>query len=106
MQPAKLLRVHLSESDRHDGRPLYEVLVERCRALGVAGATVLRGVEGYGETASLHRAALVNPDRPVVVVVVDSAENVARLASEVESMLHTGLMAVSDVRAKRIKRIE
>jgi uncharacterized protein len=101
MQPARLLRVLLDESDHHSGRPLYEVMVERCRALGMAGATVLRGVEGYGETAALHHTAILHRNRPVELVVVDTAESVATLMRELEPLLHTGLMAVSDVRIRR-----
>jgi PII-like signaling protein len=49
MLPAKLIEIHCSEQDRYDDKPLYEAIVERCRGLKIAGATVLRGVEGYGK---------------------------------------------------------
>ena len=98
--PGKLLRVHLSESDRAGGRPLYEAIVDKCRELKIAGATVLRGVEGYGETAHLHRE---RRGHPIAIVVVDTAENVARLIPVVESMLTTGAIAVSDVEMLRVE---
>ena len=56
VQAARLLRIHISESDRYEGKPLYEAIVQKCRELNIAGATVFRGLEGYGETAEMHRA--------------------------------------------------
>ena len=102
--PARLLRLHLSEHDRHKGRPLYEAIVTRCMELGIAGATVFRGLEGYGETAALHRAGIMRHDQPIVVTIVDTAENVARLIPEVEAMMHTGMIAWSDVEVIRVTR--
>jgi PII-like signaling protein len=56
---AKLLRVHFGESDRYNGKPLYEAIVHRCQELQIAGATVFRGLEGYGESAEIHRHRLI-----------------------------------------------
>jgi PII-like signaling protein len=103
-QPAKLLRIHIAESDRYAGRPLYEAIVAECRRLGVAGATVLRGLEGYGETAELHRPHVFRRDQPVVILVADTAEKVAALMQALEAMIDTGLMAVSDVEMLRVQR--
>jgi PII-like signaling protein len=100
---AKLLRLHFSESDRRGGRPLYEAIVDRCKELGIAGATVFRGLEGFGETAEMHRRHLLRRDQPIVVTVVDTPENIARLIPELESLLDTGVIAVSDVEAIRIE---
>lgn len=102
--PAKLLRIHISESDRFAGKPLYEGIVAKCRELKIAGATVFRGLEGYGETAEMHRAHLVRHDQPIIITVVDSAENLALLVPAVETMMDTGLMAVSDVQAVRVQK--
>jgi hypothetical protein len=102
--PAKLLRVHISEADRFEGKPLHEAVVARCRELGIAGATVFRGLEGFGETAELHRSRLLHRDQPIVVVIVDRAEKIATLVPVIEGMLDTGMMAVSDVAAVRIQR--
>jgi PII-like signaling protein len=101
--PAKLLRLHFSESDRYGGRPLYEAIVDRCKELGIAGATVFRGLEGFGDTAELHRRHVLHRDQPIVVTVVDSSENIARLIPELEPMLDTGMIALSDVLAIRIE---
>jgi PII-like signaling protein len=100
---AKLLRLHFAESDRRGGRPLYEAIVDRCKELGIAGATVFRGLEGFGDTAELHRRRLLHRDEPIVVTVVDTPENIARLIPEIEPMLDTGVIAVSDVEAIRIE---
>ena len=103
-RPAKLLRLHFSEHDKHDGKPLYEAIVEKCREMSIAGATVFRGLEGYGESAEIHRSHLLSHDLPIVVTIVDSAENVKRLLPVVESMIDKGLIAVSDVEVFRIRR--
>jgi PII-like signaling protein len=100
---AKLLRLHFSESDRRGGMPLYEAIVDRCKQLGIAGATVFRGLEGFDDTAELHRRHLLHRDQPIMVTVVDTPENIERLIAELEPMLDTGVIAVSDVEAIRIE---
>ncbi len=103
-QPAKQLSLHFTESDRYQGKPLYEAVVEKCRELKIAGATVFRGLEGYGETAEIHRSHLLSHDLPVVVQIIDSEENIARLLPVIEQMMDKGLIATSDVTAARIKK--
>jgi PII-like signaling protein len=103
-QPGEILRIHISESDRHAGKPLYEAIVAKCRELKIAGATVFRGVEGYGESAEMHQAHLVHSDRPIVVTVVDTAENIERLIPAVVDLMDTGLMAKSAVQMVRVQK--
>jgi PII-like signaling protein len=103
-QPAKLLRIHISESDLCDGKPLYEAIVNKCREMKIAGATVFRGLEGYGESAEIHRHHLTRHDQPILISIVDSAENLARLVPVVEEMMDTGLMAISDVQIVRVQK--
>jgi len=103
-QAAKLLRIHIKESDRYQGKPLYEAIVDKCREVRIAGATVFRGLEGYGETAELHKSHLIRHDQPILITIVDTAENLARLVPIVEDMMDTGLMALSDVQARRIQK--
>jgi PII-like signaling protein len=103
-QPAKLMRLHFSEHHRYKGKPLYEAIVEKCLELKIAGTTVLRGLEGYGGMAQIHRSHLLMHDLPIVITIVDSAENIERLAPIVEEMMDTGLIAVSDVQIKRIQK--
>ena len=104
LKTAKLLRLHFSESDRYQGKPLYEAIVERAKELRIAGATVFRGLEGYGETAEIHRHHLIKKDQPIVVTIVDTAENVQRLVPELEKMMDTGMIATSDVESIRIEQ--
>jgi PII-like signaling protein len=104
VKKAKLLRLHFGESDQYNGKPLYEAIVRRCTELGIAGATVLRGLEGYGETGEIHRHRLVKRDQPIVVTIVDTPENLARLIPEVEAMMDTGMIATSDVEYIRFEK--
>src|SRR5271170_4977525 len=103
-QPAKLLRLHFTERDRHHGKPLYEAILEKCRVLKIAGATVFRGLEGYGDTAEIHRSHILTHDLPIVVQIVDTAENVQRLLPALEEMMDKGLIAMSDVSILRIQK--
>lgn len=103
-QPCKLLRVHFTERDHYQGKPLYEAIVERCRELKMAGATVFRGLEGYGSTAEIHRSRLLIHDLPIVVTIIDTPENIQRLVPVLEEMMDTGLIALSDVSVMRVQR--
>jgi hypothetical protein len=78
--------------------------VHRCQELKIAGATVFRGLEGYGETAEIHRHHLIKKDQPIVVTIVDTPENLDRLIPEVEAMMDTGMIATSDVEFVRIEK--
>jgi PII-like signaling protein len=102
--PARILRVHIGEGDKYNGKPLYEAIVTKCRDMKIAGATVFRGLEGYGETAEIHKHHLVARDQPIIIVVVDSPENIARLKPLVEGMMDTGMIAVSDVEMIRVQK--
>ncbi len=96
---AKMLRIHFGENDKWQGQPLYQAIVERCRHLGIAGATVLRGIEGYGASTMIRRRHLLtfSSDAPILVQIVDTAENIQRLLESLDEMTFNGLMAVSDV---------
>ena len=104
VKKAKLLRLHFGEGDQYNGKPLYEAIVNRCKELKIAGATVFRGLEGYGGTAEIHRHHLIKKDQPIVVTIVDTQENLARLIPEVEEMMDTGTIATSDVDYVRIEK--
>ncbi len=96
---AKMARIHFGEDDKWQGKPLYQAIVEKCRELDIAGATVYRGIEGYGASTRIHRTHLLSfsSDAPIMVAIVDSEENIARLLPAIEPMLREGLLAVSDV---------
>lgn len=103
-QPARMIRLHLSEEDKYAGKLLYEAVVEKCRELAIAGATVYRGLEGYGESAGIHRHHLLHHDQPIVVTIIDSSENISRLLPALEEMIDTGLIAISDVEIRRLRK--
>ena len=96
---AKMLRIHFGEDEKWKGRPLYEAIVERCRELDIAGATVLRGIEGYGASTIIRRRHLFSfsSDAPILVQIVDTAENIQRLLASLDEMTFDGLIAISDV---------
>lgn len=96
-QPAKLLRLYVNEQDQYRGRPLYEAIVDRCRELKIAGVTVFRGLEGFGETAELHQAHLLHSDQPLIITIVERAEKVQETLPVLEDMMSSGLIAVTDV---------
>jgi PII-like signaling protein len=100
---AQLPRLHFGESDAYNGKPLYEAIVYRAKEVGIAGATTFRGLEGFGETAELHRRRMAKKAQPVVVTIVDTAENLARLVPEVQAMMDTGMIAISEVDCNRIE---
>jgi PII-like signaling protein len=95
----KLLRVFVGESDRWHGRPLYQAIVERVRAEGLAGATVLRGIEGFGADSRLHTARILrlSEDLPVVIEIVDSAEQIERIMPILDEMVGEGMVTVEPV---------
>src|SRR3989454_12835908 len=74
----KLLRIFIGESDRHGGRALYEVIVRTARELGLAGATVWRGIEGYGAASRIHTAKILwlSEDLPILIEIVDTEDKI------------------------------
>ncbi len=103
-QPAQLLRLNCTERDRYQGKPLHEAVVEKCRELKIAGATVFRGFEGYGETAEIHRSHVLQHDLPILIQIVDTAENIQRLVPVLEEMIDKGLISISDVNVLRVQK--
>src|ERR1700681_1053410 len=104
MRKAKILRLHFSESDQYDGKPLHEAIVQKCYDMNIAGATVFRGLEGFGESAEIHRHHLVGHDQPIVVVIAESEDRIRDLVPVMEQMMDTGMIAVSDVEVIRVER--
>jgi uncharacterized protein len=96
-QPAKLLRLYVTEHDQYGGKPLYEAIVHRCRELNVAGVTVFRALEGFGETAELHHKHLFQSDQPIVITIVENSEKAHQILPELEAMMNSGMIAVTDV---------
>jgi PII-like signaling protein len=88
----KLLRIFLGESDRYQGKPLYEAIVHKAHELGLAGATVWRGIEGYGARSRIHTAKILrlSEDLPVLVEIVDSEENIRTAMPHFDAMIDAG----------------
>lgn len=94
-----LLRILIGESDRHDGKLLHEWLVLKAREMGLAGATVLRGVMGYGARSRLHtfRIQRLSEDLPVVIEIVDAPERIEAFLAEVDPVIPEGLATLERV---------
>jgi PII-like signaling protein len=95
-----LLRIFIGESDRWQGRPLYEAIVERVRERGLAGATVVRGIEGFGATSRIHttRILRLSTDLPVVIEIVDEPERIEEILPALDEMVGDGLITLERVR--------
>ena len=99
---AKMLRIHFGEDDKWHGKPLYEAIVTRCRELDIAGASVFRGIEGYGASTLIHKRHLLwSSDRPIMVSVIDTEEKIKNLLPALDEMVGEGLIAMSEVEVIR-----
>jgi hypothetical protein len=97
---AELLRIFIGESDKHHGRPLYEVIVELARVRGLAGTTVLRGMMGFGAHSRLHTAKVLrlSEDLPIILEIVDKPERIAAFLPELDVLIDEGLVTLEKVR--------
>jgi PII-like signaling protein len=95
-----LLRIFVGESDTWHGRPLYEEIVRRARERGLAGATVLRGIEGFGAHSRIHTSRILrlSEDLPVVIEIVDEAERIEAVLPEFDELIREGLITLERVR--------
>jgi PII-like signaling protein len=103
---AKMMQLFLGEADRFEGEPLYEAIVQRLRMLDIAGATVYRGVLGYGAKGHTHREHFlhISKDLPVMIEVVDAPEKIEKAALAVEDMMEEGLILLFDADFVRLVR--
>ena len=94
-----LVRIYLGESDRWHGKPLYQAILRRLRERGLAGATVLRGIEGFGAKQHLHstRILSLSEDLPILIEVVDEEAKVRAVLPELDGMLGDGLMTLEKI---------
>jgi uncharacterized protein len=100
--PARMVRIHVGEDDRWEGKPLYEAIVEAARRADLAGATVYRGIEGYGASSRIHRKHLLtSSDLPIMVCLIDVADKIDRFMPTIEAMVREGLVAMSHVEVIR-----
>ena len=95
-----LMRIHLGERDKHQGRPLYEAIVHLLRSRGFAGATVFRGIMGFGASAGLHteKVLRLSLDLPIVVECVDTEERIQEILPELDRMIGGGLITLERAR--------
>jgi PII-like signaling protein len=95
-----LLRILVGESDRHGHHPLYEAIVLKAREQGLAGATVLRGVMGYGRHSILHTTKILrlSEDMPMVIEIVDGLEKIDAFLPVLDEMISDGLVTLEKVR--------
>jgi len=97
-----LLRIFVGESDRHDNMPLYEWIVRKAREMGLAGATVLRGLEGFGAHSRIHTAKILrlSTDLPIVVEIVDTIDNIERFLPQIDEAIKEGLATLEKVEVR------
>jgi PII-like signaling protein len=95
-----LLRIFVGESDKHGHIPLYEAIVLKAREAGLAGATVLRGVMGFGRHSVMHTAKILrlSEDLPIIVEIVDSLENIESFLPMLDTMVREGLVTLEQVK--------
>jgi uncharacterized protein len=100
-----LLRIFVGESDRAGHHPLYEAIVLKAREAGLAGATVLRGVMGYGRHSILHTAKILrlSEDLPMVVEIVDDLEKIESFLPSLDEMMMDGLVTLERVQVIRYR---
>ena len=98
-----LMRIHIGEADKHGRQPLHQALLEMLRKEGIAGATVLRGLSGYGAKSHLHTASLLrlSQDLPIVVEVVDTEEKLEAIYPRLVGLIPEGLVTIEKVRVLR-----
>jgi PII-like signaling protein len=103
-----LLRIFIGESDKKDGIPLYEWIVRRAKKEGIAGATVLRGIEGYGGHSQIHTARILqlSTDLPVIVELIDTLEKIDNFMPILEETLEGGLVTQEKARIRLFKSKE
>ena len=95
----KLLRLFIGESDTWHGKPLYQAIVERVRAAGMAGATVIRGIEGFGADSHLHTSRILrlSEDLPVVIEIVDTPARIDEIVPILDEMVSEGMLTLERV---------
>jgi PII-like signaling protein len=96
----QMLRVYVDESDRWEGKPLYASIVQQARSEGLAGATALRGMMGFGANSLIHAAATVAhmpEDMPIVVEIVDKPEKIKNFMPVLDRMVKEGLITLEKV---------
>ncbi len=102
----KLLRIFIDEDDRHDGKPLYMAIVEALKAAGFTGATVLKGIEGYGVHNTVHAARTfdLSTNLPILIEVIEEEAKVLAFLPSLRAMIPEGLITLENLELMRISR--
>jgi len=97
---ASLLRIFIGESDKFEGRLLYEIIVEEARKRGIAGATVLRGILGFGANSRIHTSKVLRLSEglPVIIEIVDTDEKIKEFIPQLDSMINEGLVTMEKIK--------
>ncbi len=92
-EEGQLLRIFIGESDKHDGRPLYEWIVLEAKRSGLAGATVMRGMMGFGANSRIHTSKILrlSEDLPVIIEIVDTHEKLTAFLAQIDNAISEGL---------------
>lgn len=100
---AKLLRVFIGESDRHGGQPLYTAIVEAARRRGLSGATVFKGIEGFGGHSVVHAARVfdLSTDLPILIEIVDEEQKIREFIPVLDEIVREGLLTLETVEVIR-----
>lgn len=103
---AQMLRVHFGEGDKWQGKPLHEAILTKCQELGMAGAIVYRGIEGYGTSTRIRHAShwTFSKDAPIMLSIIHSEEQIHQLIPHLDAMVEEGLIAMSRVDVIRYSR--
>ena len=102
---SQLLRIFIGESDKHEGLPLYEWLIRKARECGLAGATAIRGLMGFGANSRIHTSKILrlSMDLPIIVEIVDRPEQIEMFLDEIKTVVTEGLVTLekAEVRVYR-----
>lgn len=103
---ASMLRIHFGEGDKWHGKPLHEAIVAKCQELGLAGAIVYRGIEGYGTSTRIRHSShwTLSKDAPIMLSIIDREEQINKLIPHLDTMVEEGLIAMSRVEVIRYSR--
>jgi uncharacterized protein len=101
-EEGQLLRIYIGESDKHEGTPLHSWIVRKAREAGLAGATVLRGLEGFGAASRVHTAKILrlSTDLPLVIEIVDKNERIEAFIPVVDEAIKEGLVTLEKVKIR------
>ncbi len=105
-EEGSLLRIFIEESDKYKGKPLYEFIVVKAKELGLAGATVIRGIMGFSAQSYIHTAKVLrlSEDLPVIIEIVDSEDNINKILPFLDEVMSEGLITIEKVKIIKMQR--